>query len=216
MTFTAAEMMIIGAALAAILMLGSRHLRANLLLFSVQTLFIAAATVFSGVERAEPHLYLVALAFICVKALGVPLFFMWIIRKIQVQSDTGTLLPAPMAMHLSIVLFGLSHLLTRGLPGIMSPEAGSPGAAGALSLLFSGLLLMLTRRVAMSQIVGFLTMENGIFLVALTQTSGMPLMVEMGILLDVLVGVMIAGLLLFRIKSSFEHIDVTQLTGLKD
>lgn len=216
MTFTLAEIMAIGAALAAILMLGSRHLRINLLLFAIQTLFIAAATALSAYERAESHLYLLALAFACVKALGIPLFFMWIISRIQVQSDTGTLLPAPMAMHLSIVLLGVSQLMTGGLPGIPNAGAGSAGATGALSLLFSGLLLMLTRRVAMSQIVGFLTMENGIFLFALTETSGMPLMVEMGILLDVLAGVMITGLLLFRIKSSFEHIDVTQLTGLRD
>jgi hydrogenase-4 membrane subunit HyfE len=59
-------------------------------------------------------------------------------------------------------------------------------------------------------------MENGIYLFALTQTHGMPMIVEMGILLDVLVGVMITGLLLFNIKKSFEHIDVTQLTDLRD
>lgn len=75
---------------------------------------------------------------------------------------------------------------------------------------------MLTRKLAISQIVGFLVMENGIYLFALTQTHGMPMIVEMGILLDVLVGVMITGMLLFNIKKSFEHIDVTQLTDLRD
>ncbi len=216
MTFTLAEMMAIGAALAAILMLGARHLRVNLLLFSVQTLFIAAGTACIAHDRAEAHLYLVGLVFACVKAAGIPLFFMWIIGKIKIQSDTGTLLPAPMAMHLSILLLGASQLLTQGLPDTPGTGAMHAGATAALSLLFSGLLLMLTRRVALSQIVGFLTMENGIFLFALTETTGMPLMVEMGVLLDVLVGVMITGLLLFRIKSSFEHVDVTQLTGLRD
>jgi len=214
--FTFADIMAIGAALAAVLMLGSRHLRTNLLLFSAQTLFIAAATAFTASERAELHLYLVALAFACMKAVGIPVFFMWIIRKIQVQSDAGTFLPAPMSMHLSILLLGASHFLTQGLRGLSVQGDVAVGATGALSLLFSGLLLMLTRRVALSQMVGFLTMENGIFLFALTETRGMPLMVEMGILLDVLVGVMITGLLLFRIKSSFEHVDVTQLTGLRD
>jgi hydrogenase-4 component E len=86
----------------------------------------------------------------------------------------------------------------------------------AMSLLFTGVLLMLTRKLAISQIIGFLVMENGIYLFALTQTHGMPMIVEMGILLDVLVGVMITGLLLFNIKKSFEHIDVTQLTDLRD
>ncbi|HEY9785710.1 MAG TPA: hypothetical protein V6D17_09935, partial [Candidatus Obscuribacterales bacterium] len=89
-------------------------------------------------------------------------------------------------------------------------------ATASISLLFTGLILMLTRRIALSQIVGFLVLENGIYLFALTQTRGMPMVVEMGILLDVLVGVMIAGLLVFRIQKSFEHIDVTQLTELRD
>jgi hydrogenase-4 component E len=74
---------------------------------------------------------------------------------------------------------------------------------------------MLTRRLAISQIVGFLVLENGIFLYALTQTFGMPLMVEMGVVFDVLVGVMVAGLVIFRLDRSFEHVDVTKLTGLK-
>ena len=86
----------------------------------------------------------------------------------------------------------------------------------AVSLLLIGMLLMLTRRLAISQVIGFLVLENGIFLYALTQTHGIPLMVEMGIVLDVLVGVMIAGVVIFRLNRSFEHIDVTQLRGLKE
>jgi hydrogenase-4 component E len=86
----------------------------------------------------------------------------------------------------------------------------------AMSLLITGVLLMLTRKLAISQIIGFLVMENGIFFFALTQTDGMPMIIEMGILLDVLVGVMIAGLMLFNIKKSFEHIDVTRLLNLRD
>ena len=85
----------------------------------------------------------------------------------------------------------------------------------ALALLVIGMLLMLTRRLAISQVIGFLVVENGIFLYALTQTSGMPLMVEMGVVFDVLVGVMVAGLVIFRLNRSFEHVDVTKLTGLK-
>ena len=86
----------------------------------------------------------------------------------------------------------------------------------AVSLLLIGMLLMLTRRLAISQVIGFLVLENGIFLYALTQTHGIPLMVEMGIVLDVLVGVMIAGVVIFLLNRSFEHIDVTQLRGLKE
>jgi hydrogenase-4 component E len=76
---------------------------------------------------------------------------------------------------------------------------------------------MLTQHVQrLARLSGFLVIENGIYLFAVTQTHGMPLMIEMGLLLEVLVAVMVAGLLLFNIKKSFEHIDVSQLTELKD
>jgi hydrogenase-4 component E len=85
-------------------------------------------------------------------------------------------------------------------------------ATASLSHIFSGLLLMLTRRLALSQIVGFLTLENGVILFALSQTAGLPLLIEMAVFVDILGAVMIAGVLIFSIKRSFEHIDVSRLT----
>jgi hydrogenase-4 component E len=70
--------------------------------------------------------------------------------------------------------------------------------------------------VALSQIVGFMVMENGIYLFGLAVTNGMPLFIEMGIMLDLMAGVMITGLIVFRIKKNFEHIDVTLLSELKE
>jgi hydrogenase-4 component E len=107
----------------------------------------------------------------------------------------------------------VGYFLTAQIQG---PSSENPYAAGiALALLLIGMLLMLTRRIAISQVIGFLVLENGIFLYALTQTRGMPLIVEMGVVFDVLVGVMIAGLVIFRLNRSFEHVDVTKLTGLR-
>jgi hydrogenase-4 component E len=191
-------------------------LRLNLSLFSLQTLLIAAETAYFGWWLHSDHLYLVALCIASIKAIGVPMFLGWIIKRINVQSDVGTVIPAPVAMHSSIVLLGISYLLAQQLPGLLGDPDSRMGATAAMSLLFSGVLLMLTRRIALSQIIGFLVMENGIYLFALTQTQGMPMIIEMGVLLDILVGVMVTGLLLFRIQRSFEHIDVTQLTELHD
>ncbi len=216
MNLTFTDMIAIASALAAVMMVGSRHLRLNLELYGVQTFIIAWETALIGAHKNEPQLYLVALAIASIKAIGIPIFLHWIIRRIGVENDSGTMMPAPLAMHLSIGLFGLAFMLSRQLPPAPGSIETAFGASAGLSLLFTGLLLMLTRKVAVSQIIGFLTMENGIFIFAMTQTAGMPMLVEMGILLDVLVGVMITGLLLFGIKKSFEHIDVTQLAELKD
>ena len=75
--------------------------------------------------------------------------------------------------------------------------------------------MMLTRRLALSQIIGFITLENGVYTFALTQTDGLPILIEMAVFIDILGAVMLAGVLIFNIKRSFEHIDVTRLSNLK-
>lgn len=210
------EILAAGAAVIALMMLGTTHLRLNLWFYALHTLMIAAeSTWVSGFLGAE-HAYLEPICFGLFKGIGAPLFLNWLTRRINVDNDAGTFLPTPLSMHLGIFLLGASYILSANLPGLDTSVDTHMGATAAMSLLFTGVLLMLTRKLAISQIIGFLVMENGIYLFALTQTRGMPMIVAMGILLDVLVGVMIAGTLLFNIKKSFEHIDVTQLTDLKD
>ncbi len=208
------DLIAVVAAFTAILMAGSTHLRMNLGLYSTQTILLAAVTALLANSRGEPSLYWVAILIALLKGCGVPSFLRWIMKKIAVGDDPGTYIAAPLAMHLSVVLLGPSYFLISGL----SPFGGESwaSATASVSLLFTGLVLMMTRRIALSQIIGFLVIENGIYLFAQTQTSGMPLIVEMGVLLDVLVGVMIAGLIVFRIQKSFEHVDVTQLSDLRD
>lgn len=213
---TISDFISISAAVFAILMTGSGQPRHNLLLYSIQTCFIAFACIEHSLVTGEHDLYFLAIAIIAVKALTVPFFLASLAKKIDAHTDPGTFIPIPLCMHVAIVLMGLSHYLARTLPPPQSGHLAVGGATAAVSLLLTGTLFMLTRRIALSQIIGFLTMENGIFLFALTQTKGMPFIVEMGVLLDVLVAVMIGGLFVFRIKKSFEHIDVTRMNGLKE
>jgi Hydrogenase 4 membrane component (E) len=77
------------------------------------------------------------------------------------------------------------------------------------------MVLMVSRRLAVSQILGFLVLENGLFFYTIAQPHSMPLVVELGVLMDVLAGTMLAGVLAFRISDSFDHIDVTELTQLR-
>jgi len=214
--FTYLEWTLMASAITAVLMVGSLHLKANLFYYCVETLLIAAATAITGYLHHEPGLYVLAAAIAILKSISIPVFLNWCVDKLDIHSDKGAILPAPLAMHLNIMLLALGYFLVSGLPIPLGDTRAWPGAMSAISLLLSGLVLMLTRKIAIGQIIGFLVLENGIFLFALTQTRGMPLIVEMGIMLDVLVGVMIAGLLVFNIKSSFEHIDVSQLTELRD
>lgn len=216
MTISTIDMFALVTAFTAILMIGTTHLRLNIGVFSIQTLVLATITAMYAVYRHETHLWLVAAALVLLKAFGVPKFLSFIIRKVNVQRDSSTFVPASIAMHISIVFLIVSYLLARQLPDAASYSSGWPTATAAISLVCSGLTVMLTRRSALSQIVGFLIMENGIYLFGLTHTRGMPLLIEMGIMLDVLAGVMIAGLIVFRIKKDFEHIDVSKLAELRE
>lgn len=216
MMFNQCELVQIIPAVTAILMTGATDLRGNILMYSGQTLAIGIATALFAFLTYEPGLYGIAVGIVLAKGIAVPAFLGHIADRIKTRSDSGTVIAPPLAMHLSIVLLGLSGLLAMGLPIPAHDAGGWIGATAGVSLVFSGMILMLTRKAALSQIVGFLVLENGIYLFALTQTHGMPMLVEMGVLLDVLVGVMIAGLLVFRIQHSFEHIDVTQLSQLKE
>jgi hydrogenase-4 component E len=210
------DMLLIATAISAIMMLGTTSIRTNLLLYACHTLLIAVITGFMGYMRAEPQLYMVAFIVAVVKAWGVPTFLNWITRRVGVLNDPGAFIPAPLAMHLGIALLGASYMLGLQLPMTLHEPGNRLGGTLALSLISTGMLLMLTRNIAVNQVIGFLVIENGIYAFSLTQTRGMPMAIEMGVLLDVLVGVMIAGLVLFRIKKNFEHIDVSKLTELRD
>jgi hydrogenase-4 component E len=199
----------------AVVMLGSKSLNFQISLFSFQIWLIAGETAFFAYKFAHPQFYLVAFTLLLQRAVIVPMFLEWIVRRINVSRDPGMIIPAPLAMHFSILLFGLSFFVAQNLP---SPEKGNiviATATASISLILSGLLMMLTRRLALSQIIGFLTIENGVYLFAFTQTNGLPLLIEMAVLIDILGAVMIGGVLVFSIKKSFEHIDVSQLKELK-
>ncbi|MBZ0189358.1 MAG: hypothetical protein K8F91_24145 [Candidatus Obscuribacterales bacterium] len=216
MTLSLLELFAIGSVLFAIFMTGTLQLRSNLLLYAIQTGLVGAATAACWPLMKEAHFLVLALAIVLVKAIGVSCFLSWVVRKIHVFRDSAAYLPLSLAMHTCILLLGISHMLAMRLPVPPESHVLVGGAAAGISLVLIGALFMLTRKTAISQVIGFLTMENGIYLFTLTQANGMPMVVELGILLDVLVGVMILGLVTFRIQKSFEHIDVTQLRDLTE
>lgn len=213
MNLSIVEIFAVAAALCAVLMAGSLHVKRNIFFYMVQTVLLAVVTAEIARTNGELNLYLIAVAIAVLKGGCVPIFLRWMVKRLQSYSDPGMMLAPPLAMHASLFLFALSYLELGSLGAL---PGSALAASAAASLLLTGLILMLTRKTALSQIIGFLVIENGIYLFAVTQTSGMPLLVEMGVMLDVLVAVMVAGLIVFRIQQSFEHIDVTQLAELRD
>jgi hydrogenase-4 component E len=213
MDLSRVDMLSAFAAVVGVWMCGIMSLRTMLWGLALQTALLGLVVFVHGQHVHAAHYLLLAGVVITVKAVAIPVFLSWIAGQIEVLRDKGTGLNPTLALFAGCGALAAGYFLTPWIKGLLSTD---PGAAGmALALLLTGMLLMLTRRLAISQVVGFLVLENGIFLYALTQTRGMPLMVEMGVVFDVLVGVMVAGLVIFRLNRSFEHVDVTKLTGLQ-
>lgn len=216
MSVTVYEIVGVLSAVIAVLMLGSKNLPLQVSMFSVQIWLISGETAYFAYQYNHAEFYVVALTLLMQRAIIVPRFLDWLVRRIEVNLDPGMILPAPLTMHFSILLFGLSFFVGQYLP---APDPHTniviATATASISHLFSGIVMMLTRRLALSQIIGFLTIENGVYLFAFTQTNGLPLLIEMAVFVDILGAVMIGGVLVFSIKRSFEHIDVSQLTDLK-
>jgi hydrogenase-4 component E len=201
------------AAVVGVWMCGVMSLRTMLWGLAVQTGLLGVIAWQHGQEiHAAQYLFLAGIV-IAVKAAVIPGFLAWVAGRIEVQRDKGISLNPSLALFAGCGALAAGYFLTAQIQGLMPRN---PGAAGmAMALLLIGMLLMITRRLAISQMIGFLVLENGIFLNALTQTHGMPLVMYMGVIFDVLVGVMVAGLVIFRLNRSFEHIDVTKLRGLR-
>ncbi len=200
----------------AILMLGSVSIRLNLWLYAIQTFFMALSTLSESFKFSNSELAIISLVIIIIKAFFIPIFLNFVIEKIKVKSDSGLIFPVPIGMHLGILFLGFSNLFTLEILKSLPEIHHSGNITAGISLLFTGMLFMLLRKIAVSQIIGFLTLENGIFLLGVSITHSMPLIIDLGVMLDILVAIMICGLFIFKISSSFEHIDVTQLNELTE
>ncbi len=196
-------------------MLSQRRILSLINLFAWQGLVLAISTFVVAYSTGQHHLYYSAALTLLLKVLALPWLLHRLIRRLNVRWDVETLIniPTTMLVGIALVIFAfnlaapisqLAEGLTRGLIGI------------ALASVLLSLLMMLTRRKAISQVVGFLAMENGLFFAATSATHGMPLVVELGIALDVLVATFIFGIFFFQIRETFDSLDITHMEKLKD
>jgi hydrogenase-4 component E len=196
-------------------MLAQRRILTLINLFALQGAVLATSTFVVAYTTDQHHLYYSAALTLLLKVLVLPWLLHRLIRKLNVRWDVETLLniPATMLVGIVLVIFAfnlaapitqLAHGITRGLIGI------------ALASVLLSLLMMLTRRKAVSQVVAFLSLENGLFFAATSATQGMPLVVELGIALDVLVATFIFGIFFFQLRETFDSLDITHMEKLKD
>jgi len=201
--------------LIAFAMLAQRRIVALINLFALQGLTLAASTATVAWVTGQHHLYWSAAITVALKVLALPYILHRLIRRLNVKWDIETLINIPTLMLVGIALVIFSFNLAIPISEFSSSLArGTLGIALACVLL--SFLMMITRSKAVPQVIGFLAMENGLFFAATSATYGMPMVVELGIALDVLVGMVILGVFLFQIREQFDSLDIRHLESLKE
>ena len=197
-----------------LLMVVQRMLLTNIRLFALQSLFLAGIAAVVAYAHHASHVYLVAVLTIVGKVLFLPWLLNRLVLRIQITQEIEPLLNAPTSMLVCGGLTLLGYIVAR--PFTSLERLGNNTLAVAITLLLTGLFLMINRRKAITQVLALLTIENGVTLAAAALTSyGMPLVVELGIFFDVLVAVMVLGILVYRIRESFASMDTSKLNQLR-
>lgn len=197
-----------------ILLLWRRSLSAYISSFRWQSAVLSVVIILIGYFGSDPELYLVAAFTFILKAVIMPHYLERMRSRLGVTREIE-----PYVNHASsLILAGLLVLLAYAVTRPLMLVSGLPTRSGiplAMGLIFVGFFVILSRKKALTQIVGFLVLENGIVLLAALGTYGIPLIMEIGVFLDVLMGFLVMQVLVYHIHGTFESIDVDQLNQLK-
>ena len=201
--------------LIAFAMLSQRRILTLIHLFAWQGVALAASTFVVAYTTGQSHLYFSGVLTVVLKVILIPWVLHRLIDSLNIKWDVETLLNIPTTMlagiGLAIFAFALAtpisqmaNTLTRSTLGI------------AMATVLLSFLMMIVRRKAVPQVIGFLAMENGLFFAATSATYGMPLVVELGVALDVLVGTFIFGIFFFHIREQFDSLEIRHMERLKE
>jgi hydrogenase-4 component E len=196
-------------------MLSQRRVLALINLFALQGLVLAASTALVAWSTGQHHLYYSAALTLLLKVLFLPWVLHRLIRKLNVKWDVETMINIPTTMLIGIALVVFAFNLAGPISEMAGTITRSTLGIAIASVLLS-FLMMITRSKAVPQVIGFLAMENGLFFAAITATYGMPMVVELGIALDVLVGMFIMGIFFFQIRATFDSLELKHMEKLKE
>ena len=196
-------------------MLTQRRILSLINLFALQGLTLTLAILVVARSTGQHHLYYSAALTFVLKVLILPGVLHRLIRKLNVKWDVETLINIPTTMLVGIALVILAFNVALPISQLAGTVARSTLGI-ALACVLLAFLTMITRSKAVPQVIGFLAMENGLVFAATSATYGMPMVVEFGIALDVMVGMVILGVFIFQIRERFDSLDIRHLEKLKE
>ena len=209
LAFDFAHLLAGGLVLISFMLLYQNRLYSLLNVFALQAVVLALSVAWQAYVQDAPHLYVTAAIAIVFKAMVIPIALHRIIARLGIHREVEIVGSLGPIMILGMGLVALSMVVMLRVTADADP-LGREDLAFALSVVMLGLLMMVTRRNAVSQVVGFMSLENGLILAA-TGAKGMPLVVEISVAFSVLVAFIVIGVFLFRIRERFDTIDVQAL-----
>jgi hydrogenase-4 component E len=211
--FDIAHMLAGGLVLVSLALLYQDRMFALLNVFALHAVVLSASVAWQGHIQGAPHLYITALIALVLKAVIIPLALRRIVVRLGIHRGIETVVGIGPTMLAGMALVALSMVVMLKATATADPLARED-LAFALSVVLLGLLMMVTRRNAVSQVVGFMSLENGTILAA-TGAKGMPLVVEISVAFSVLIAFIVIGVFLFRIRERFDTVDIAALDAFR-
>ena len=212
---TPVDAILVGVILTSFVLLGSSRFGSCIRVVAFQGVLLGLFTIAARPDEASVRVWLLALASTGLKGIAFPWLLSRALRNAEVRREVE-----PLVGYDPSVLIGLVGLVgALWLAGRLPPPSvpvSSLVVPVALFTMLAGLFLIVSRRQALMQVLGYLVMENGIYTFGVGLVQGTPMLVELGVLLDVFVGVFVMGIAIFHISREFDHIDTERLRTLKD
>ncbi len=209
LTFDIAHMLAGSLVLVSFMQLYQDRLSSLINIFALHALVLTASVAWQAFVQHAPHLYITATIAFVFKAVVIPVALRRIVVKLGIHRELDNVVGVGLAMLAGIGLVALSMVVMLRVTAEADPLARED-LAFALSVVLLGLLMMVTRRNAVSQVIGFMSLENGLVLAA-TGAKGMPLVVEISVAFSVLIAFIVIGIFLFRIRERFDTVDIQAL-----
>jgi hydrogenase-4 component E len=195
--------------------IAQRRLSACVDLFALQSVFLAATAALVAFLTGAHHIYIAAALTVVIKAIVLPRILKAVIERLNVKRELELNINIPSSLLICGALVILAFYITQpivSLGFLLTQDS----LAIALAIVLIGFFTMIARKKAVTQVIGFLVIENGLFLGATAAAYGMPLIVELGVFFDILVAGLIIGIYTHRLQDTFDSVDTTKLTALKE
>ncbi len=180
---------------------------------ALQSFFIALAGAVLGAATHNTDLWVIAVLTLAVKVVALPWLLLRVIRRMRVPRKIEVVVPVTVTLAIGAVIIMLAFYLSSSLGSVKQVITGNALPIG-ISLTLLGILVMMSRRTALMQMVGLFASENGIFFTAMAVSQGMPLIIEIGVTLDVILGALVMGVIMLHVRSSIGS-DIADLNQLK-